>query len=106
MSGIEYEFFCKEQLELLKWDVALTKKTGDQGVDLIAKKNNRTVAIQCKRHSKPISNKAVQEIFAGMKFYNIDHGVIISNNKFTTSAANLAYKSNIRLIHHDDLESL
>ena len=106
MTGVEYEHFCQEQLRRLKWSVTTTKSSGDQGVDLIAKREGQTIAIQCKRHSKPISNKAVQEIFSGMKYYDIDQGIVISNNKFTASAANLAFKNKIRLIHHDNLESL
>lgn len=106
MTGVEYEHFCKEQLMQLKWDVTTTKSTGDQGVDLIAKRRGKTIAIQCKRYTKPISNKAVQEIYSGMKFYDIDNGVVISNSKFTDSAAKLAYKNNIRLLHHDNLDSL
>ena len=65
MSENEYEKYCKYILEQRGWTVNLTSKSGDQGVDLIASKEYLKVCIQCKRYSKPVGNKAVQEIFAG-----------------------------------------
>lgn len=106
LSGVEYEVFCKNMLEKNGWGVILTKKTGDQGVDIIAKKENITIAVQCKKHSKPIGNKSVQEIFTGKTFYDIKYGGVISNKPFTDAAKKLAYKNNILLLHHNDISAL
>ena len=59
MSGDEYEKYCKYILEQRGWEVNITPKSGDQGVDLIASKEYLKVCIQCKRYSKPVGNKAV-----------------------------------------------
>ena len=42
------------------WEVDITPKTGDQGVDLIASIEDVRVCIQCKNWSNPVRNKAVQ----------------------------------------------
>jgi hypothetical protein len=103
MNGIDYEIFCKNLLEKKGWTITLTKKTGDQGVDLIANKDTIKIAFQCKKHNRPIGNKAIQEIFTGKQFYDIELGAVISNRPFTNSARKLATKNNILLLHHNDL---
>jgi len=106
MSGDEYEKYCKYILKQRGWIVELTPKSGDQGVDLIATKEYLKVCIQCKRYSKPVGNKAVQEIFTGKEFYNGSHGVLVSNARFTKSAKNLASKTGIILLSDENLMNL
>ena len=92
MSGDEYEKYCKYILKQRGGIVELAPKSGDQGVDLIATKEYLKVCIQCKRYSKPVGNKAIQEIFTGKQFYSGSHGVLVSNAGFTKSAKTLAKK--------------
>ena len=106
MSGDEYENYCKYILKLRGWIVELTPKSGDQGVDLIATKEYLKVCIQCKRYSKPVGNKAVQEIFTGKQFYSGSHGVLVSNAGFTKSAKSLASKTGIILLSDENLMNL
>ena len=89
-----------------KWDAEATQGSSDQGVDVIAKKDTRTLVAQCKRFIKPVGNKAVQEIVAGMKYYEATEGVVIAPNGFTNSAKNLAEANNIKLIHHSEINDL
>ena len=106
MSGDEYENYCKYILKKRGWIVELTPKSGDQGVDLIATKEYLKVCIQCKRYSKPVGNKAVQEIFTGKQFYGGSHGVLVSNAGFTKSAKSLASKTGIILLSDENLMNL
>ena len=106
MSGDEYEKYCKNILKQRGWIVELTPKSGDQGVDLIATKEYLKVCIQCKRYSKPVGNKAIQEIFTGKQFYSGSHGVLVSNAGFTKSAKSLASKTGIILLSDENLMNL
>ena len=74
--------------------------------DLIAEFGGSAICIQCKRYSQPVGNKAVQEAVAGMKYYEATEGVVIAPNGFTNSAKNLAKANNIKLIHHNEINSL
>ena len=47
------------------WTVADTPASGDFGADLIAEKDGKRIAIQAKRYSKPVGNKAVNEALGG-----------------------------------------
>ena len=66
MSGEEFESFCAKVLQDNGFEnVNMTKASGDQGVDIIAFKDGVRYAIQCKRYSNSVGNKAVQEVIAG-----------------------------------------
>ncbi|WP_119464036.1 restriction endonuclease [Vibrio sp. PID23_8] len=106
LSGVEYEVHCSDILEAAGWKVSRTPTTGDQGIDLLAKKNARCVAVQCKRFSHPVGNKAVQEAYTGMSFYEANEAIVVSNAPFTKSAIQLAGKLSVALIHDTELSSL
>lgn len=106
MDPYEYEHFCAEQFNNNNWKAKATQGSSDQGVDVIATKNNITLVAQCKRFKKPVGNKAVQEIVAGMKYYQANKGVVIAPNGFTKSAEKLAEANQILLIHHSEIEQL
>ncbi len=105
MSGVEFENHLAQLLKLNGFDsVAGTPATGDQGADLIAKRNGKTIIIQAKRYGGTVGNKAVQEVIAAIKFYNGDEGWVITNSSFTKSARELASKSGIKLIDGTDMQ--
>ena len=98
-NGIDYENFVEKYLQNLGYNVIRTPKTGDQGVDLIAEKDNDRKAIQCKYYSRPVGNKAVQEVITGANFYQCTSAAVISNSSFTKSAQQLAQNSNVELFN-------
>lgn len=106
LSGVDYEIFCEEVLSRNGWRVIRTPASGDQGVDLIATKGDIRACIQCKRHSKPIGNSAVQEVIAGNLFWEGTVAVVVSNAGYTLSARQLAEASSVLLIHQNDLTRL
>lgn len=102
-SGTDYEIFIEQILKNADFTVTRTPKTGDQGVDLVVQKNDKRIAIQCKYYSKPVGNKAVQEVAAGKDFYNCNSACVVSNNSFTLAARKLASNLNILLLNEDCL---
>jgi len=104
--GVDYEYLIKEQLEDLGFKITMTPSTGDQGVDLIATRNGKKLAIQCKFYTAVVGNKAIQEIISGRLFYDCDYACVVTNSSFTTSASQLAHKANVILCAHDELAVL
>ena len=98
MTGNEFEEFCAELLRHNGFSrVRVTKRSGDQGVDIVAEKDGSTYAVQCKRHGKNVGNKAVQEVYAGKAAYEKDFGIVMTNREFTDSARELAEKTGVLL---------
>lgn len=91
MEGHEFEYFCAELLEKCGFEhVTVTQGSGDQGVDVLAFKEDIKYAIQCKNYSTPLGNKPVQEVYAGKTFYHCHVGVVMTNSTFTKGAIELA----------------
>lgn len=104
MEGREFEFFCGELLEKCGYEnVFVTRASGDQGVDIIAYKNNIRYAFQCKRYDEKVSNKAVQEVNTGRNMYSCFGAVVITNSYFTRGAKDLAKVSHVELWDRDIL---
>lgn len=97
--GEAYEIFLFEKISGAGFSCTLTKKGGDQGVDLLVDTDLGVVAIQAKYYSVPVGNKAVQEIYSGMKYYCATFGLVVSNAGFTSAARILANTTNIILVH-------
>lgn len=104
MEGHEFEFFCAEVLAKNGFEnISVTKGSGDQGVDIIAYKDDVKYGIQCKCYTQDIGNKAVQEVFAGKTFYQCHVGVVLTNRYFRESAKELAKRSGVILWDRDKL---
>ena len=106
MCGHDFESFMKDVYSILGYKVEETKKSGDQGIDLIIKKHFKKIGVQLKRYSKPVGNSAVQEAVAGKKFYKLDKVCVLTNTSFTKSAIALAKANKVELIDREDLKIL
>ena len=106
LSPTDFESVCAEALEENGWKTQLTKASGDQGVDVIASKPGKRVAIQCKLYSNTVGNKAVQEALAGKSFINADFACVVTNALFTRSAKELASTTGVLLLHFEQLGEL
>ncbi|CAI3931616.1 Endonuclease [Commensalibacter papalotli (ex Botero et al. 2024)] len=104
MDPFDYEAYCAELLRLKGWDADVTTASGDQGADVIAVKNGITFIIQCKLYSKPVGNKAVQEVNAAKIFYHAHYAAVVSNAAYTISARQLAASTEVTLLHHETLQ--
>jgi hypothetical protein len=105
MRGPELEGFLAVVFEELGYGVERIGASGDQGVDLIASKDRRRIAVQSKGYVDSVSNGAVQEAFAGMTFHGCNECVVITNSRFTSSAWELARRTNCGLIDENTLSA-
>lgn len=107
MEGHVFEHFCAEVLTLNGYEnVTVTQGSGDQGIDIIAYKDNAKYGIQCKCYSTDIGNKAVQEVFAGKTYYHCHLGVVLTNRYFTKSAIQLANSNGVVLWNRNKLTEM
>lgn len=106
MSGVEFENYLISILKSKDYNTSGTPATGDQGADIIASKDDKVYVIQVKRHSKPIGNKAVQEVVAARNYYKGDTGVVVTNNIFTPSAKSLAKRNDVILISGNEIPQI
>ena len=98
LDGTEFEAYVALLLEDNGFKhVALTKGSGDQGVDILAERNGKTYAIQCKNYEGAVGNFAVQEAYTGAQFYGCDAAAVICPGEFTRGAKELAQSTGVLL---------
>ena len=103
MDGYAFQDYIANLYKNLGKKVELKLKSRDQGVDFIL---DRYIGVQVKSSKRPVGNRAVQEIQAGLAYYNCKQGHVITNSYFTKEAIQLAGANRIILINRDKLISL
>lgn len=87
-------------------DVKMTKTTGDFGADIIARHSTgASICVQCKKYSKPVGIKAIQEIYTAKMHYNCQYAAVATTSVgYTKNAIELARDNGVLLFYFDDIE--
>lgn len=101
-----YEF----EKEVANWfseqgyEAKVTKKSGDEGVDVIITKNNYIGYVQCKRYTNSKVDRPTLNALYGVVCANkATQGIIVCLQGVTAEAKDFAKKTNIRIITVDEL---
>lgn len=97
-DGLAFEQHIKHQMARKGYKVFETPGSGDFGVDLIAQRRRRKIAIQAKNYDQPVGVHAVQEVVAGKQYYDAHDAWVVSRSGFTEQAKQLARKVNVQLV--------
>lgn len=91
MDGRQFELWCEALLKQSGFEkVEVTQGSNDQGVDIIAVRDEIRYAIQCKCYSSDLGNTPVQEVHTGKAIYHCHVGVVMTNRYFTAGARQAA----------------
>jgi len=105
-DGHAFEYWVAENLVRFGWSAQVTSGSGDQGIDVLATFENKNLAVQCKRYTGSVGNKAVQEAYSGCTFYKADAAAVITNGTFTKSARALADSAGVLLCSLEEIPTL
>ncbi|MEG4145593.1 restriction endonuclease [Microcoleus sp. Pol12B5] len=97
MTGKEFENFLYLYFINFGYSVKLTQDSQDYGADLILYKDGSKTVVQAKRSKNPVGIKAVQEVAGAVRHYKGNKGIVITNNRFTENAYNLAESNDVEL---------
>jgi HJR/Mrr/RecB family endonuclease len=97
MSGAQFEVFVADLFEAMGHRVVVLGGAGDQGVDIVLDPGGKRIAVQCKNHSKPVNNKAVQEVYAGAKHHRCVEAWVVAPAGYTRGAIELARSTDVSL---------
>lgn len=103
MSGHEFEEFVCSLFQSLGYRAQVTQKSRDFGVDVICEQGRDKIAVQTKRYSRKVNLRCVQEVTAGMRKYNCNKSMVVTNSYFFESAIELAIHNECVLIDRDKL---
>lgn len=109
-KGLQFEIFLKELFELSGYDVrhvALDRKTGDGGIDLLISKDGKPTVIQAKytkaENTSLLGIELVRNVLGTDGYIRYQNAAIITTNYFTEQAKNEAIGKNIDLIDKEGL---
>jgi HJR/Mrr/RecB family endonuclease len=106
MDGLAFEYYIARLLVSRGYtNVSLTEQY-DYGVDIVAEKGGVRWGIQTKRHSGVVKAEAVRQVVTGLRLYECDRAMVITNSTFSTVAEQLARGNDCILIDRSSLRSL
>lgn len=103
MPGHAFEHYVASLLAHQGYKTTVTKGSGDLGVDIVARKNGASFAVQCKRYSNDLSRDSVSDAVAGKMHYECGEAMVVTNRYFTSGAKQLAQSTGCHLIDRDQL---
>ena len=103
MNPYKFEEFVGQLYEADGFIVEVTKKSGDNGGDVIAVKGDQRICVQVKHYSVKVPYKAVQEVISAMLLYRCNECAIVTNSQLTRQARQNAKKMNVDVIDRDKL---
>mgnify|MGYP002903174013 FL=1 len=106
LDGFSFEHLLGNLFKQMNYTVEVTRGSGDQGADIVISKMGRKTVVQAKCYLNNVSNKAVQEVVAAMKYYNAESGMVVTNSYYTKGAKELAEANNIVLWDRDKLSQM
>ena len=107
MSGGEFERWCADLLKRNGFhDVRVCGKSGDQGMDIFARKGLLKYAVQCKCYSHKCGNGPVQEAYAAKKIHGCQRAAVMTNNFFTKGGIEAAQKTGVLLWDREELKKM
>lgn len=88
LSPYEFEHFVAKLLREMGYSTNVTQKTGDYGVDIIAKKDNDVIAVQCKRFQEGnlVGNRDIQRVLGAMYSINAQKCIFVTTSRYTRQA--------------------
>lgn len=110
ITPFEFEELVAELFEKMGYKAGVTSKTGDYGVDIVAKENNDIIAIQAKKYAKGnnVGNRDVQRLLGAMQLKSIkaNKAILVTTSDYTVQAKEQAKETPIELWNGDYLNSL
>lgn len=94
--GFDFERDTYSKLKAKGLNVEKTQDIADFGVDMVIYNDDGTkIAVQAKKENHPIGVEAMQEVYAGGRFYDCEKFAVISYSGFSKRAITMARKLGI-----------
>jgi Holliday junction resolvasome RuvABC ATP-dependent DNA helicase subunit len=106
MDALEFEEFVGEIFREMGYAVETTAKSGDHGIDLLIRKKDKLIAVQCKHWDAPVGEPVIREFLGSLAGTGANSGYLVTSSTFTSSAYSFAQDKTLKLIDLDALIEL
>lgn len=103
-----FEAYIGALYEKQGYEVQITPRSGDKGIDVLAFKDGTNYAIQCKHSKNNIGQECMSEVLSGAKYYETIHGksfipLTWTNSHYSPSAIDFAKNTGVKCYDRDNL---
>tara|TARA_B100001142_G_scaffold282719_1_gene295271 strand:+ start:511 stop:1248 length:738 start_codon:yes stop_codon:yes gene_type:complete len=105
-SGREFEKFIISLFQKLGYSSTITNRSKEYGCDMMLQQANYRIAVQTTRSESELTFTSVQRVLDSSRKYNSQLSIVITNNKFLSSAKNLAKIKDVVLLDRKKLLEL
>ena len=107
LNGYDFEEYIATLFESCGFKCDTTPKSKDNGVDIIATKNNIKIAIQTKLYyNHKVSNSAIQQVYTGCIYHKCDIPMVITNSFFSKPSQQVAKSLKVLRFDRKHLENI
>jgi Holliday junction resolvasome RuvABC ATP-dependent DNA helicase subunit len=103
MTAVAFEEFIGSLFHEMGYAVEITPGTSDNEIDLLLRKSNQLIAVQCMRWSAPVGEPVVRDFYTALMSSGAQSGYVVTTSTFTSHAYSFAQGKPIQLV---DLEAL
>src|SRR5215831_14581227 len=103
MTAVSFKEFTESLFREMGYTVEITPGTSDDGIDLLLRKNNQLIGVQCKRWNTPVTEPIIRDFYSAIRSSEAQSGYVITTSTFTSHAYSFAEGKPIQLV---DLEAL
>lgn len=83
IDPFEFEEQVAELFNCMGYEVRVTNKTGDKGVDIFATHEKTNAVIQCKRYRGIVHAKELRDFLGAMRYHNASKGYFVTTGTFS-----------------------
>lgn len=106
MSGVEFEQMVGELFEDMGFSIEMTPPSGDDGVDLEIRKNQKRYVVQCKQQKRRASPEIARALLGSQLDQHADGAILVCTGGFSIKTQEFAQRNSIWLVSVDDLTKL
>lgn len=105
MDPVEFEQFVGYLYQKQGYSVSMTAVSGDEGIDLLLRKERRTAVVQCKRYAGTVGQPVVRDLYGAMMHSGADEAMLVTSGVLSQPAETWARGKPIRLVDGHELMS-
>src|SRR5262249_61593891 len=103
MTAVSFKEFTASLFREMGYTVEITPGTSDDGIDLLLRKNNQLIGVQCKRRNTPVTEPIIRDFYSAIRSSEAQSGYVITTSTFTSHAYSFAEGKPIQLVHLEHL---
>ncbi|MGH8063667.1 MAG: restriction endonuclease [Candidatus Entotheonellia bacterium] len=106
LTGPQFEHEMAQLFSRVGYQVHVTPSSGDEGIDLVLRRDDKKIVAQCKAHRNPVGPSVVRDLYGAMMHANANEAILVALGGFTQGVVGFVKGKPIRLMSLPDILAL